>query len=242
MGMGNIRSFNFHILPYCFHLIYNRISCINLSPSSSPSAPTPTINLIRSDGHVTIYHSPTPASLPMRQFPKHLICDSDSFFLGQPIPALSASDTLQLGRNYFLLPSHLFQSVLSFLTLTSFASQHHAFKSPTRRRPFDILKTASGSVQIRVSDEFIQSLMIGKEHKDDDGEAGKKRLCSTPELEKDYQMLVVGGKRFKDWKPKLETIEEKERRKIGGGGFGMRKKKKSSHSQSQASRSATKEL
>ncbi|KAL6001005.1 hypothetical protein ACLOJK_006732 [Asimina triloba] len=163
---GHYRSFNFQILPYCFHLIYNHISCINLSPSSSSPTPTPTINLIHSDSHVTIYQRPTLASLPMRQFLKHLICDSDSF-LGQPIPVLSASDTLQLARNYFLLPSHLFQSVLSSLALTFFASRHHALKFPTCRRPFDILKTGSSSVQIRVFDEFIQSLMVRKERKDD---------------------------------------------------------------------------
>lgn len=75
--------------------------------------------------------------------------------------------------------------------------------------------------------------MVREERKEEAEEAGKKRLCSTPELEKDYQMLVAGWKRLKERKPKLETIEEKGRRKIGGGGFGMRKREKSSsHSRS----------
>ncbi|XP_058092832.1 uncharacterized protein LOC131239243 [Magnolia sinica] len=221
-----IKFLSFHMLPYCFHLISNHITCLSLPPSHSPA---PTIKLIKSDGHIDIYHRPIPASDLMRQFPKHLICDSDSFFLGQRIPALSATDTLQLGHNYFLLPSHLFQSVLSFITVASFASSS---KKPATCRPFDVHKTPSGTLQIRVSDEFIDSLL----YEGEEGEKTKKekvgRVCSTPELEKDYTRLV-GCERFKEWRPKLETINEKERRKLGG--FGMRRRKKSQNKGSQTS-------
>lgn len=53
----------------------------------------------------------------------------------------------------------------------------------------------------------------------------KGRVCTTPELEKDYTMLV-GCRRSKEWKPKLETIKEKEKEKKKHRTFGIKRKEK----------------
>ncbi|XP_043714504.1 F-box protein At1g47056-like [Telopea speciosissima] len=88
----------------------------------------------------------------------------ESFYIGQKIQALSEDDQLQPGHNYFLLPKHFFHSVLSFVTIaSSFASssKQQAFlkKAASCGQAFDIQRTPSGSLQIRVSDEFIPKLM-----------------------------------------------------------------------------------
>ncbi|XP_058103549.1 uncharacterized protein LOC131247127 [Magnolia sinica] len=220
----------------------NHIACIHQLPPHP--APARTIKLIKSDGHVKIYDRPIAASELMLQFPKHLICHSDSFFIGQKIPALSATDHLKLGHKYFLLPTHFFQSVLSFVTIASIASSSSPIPpSPSSKkadfikkaalcRPFDIHKTPSGMLQIRVSDEFISKLMEEGRIKGEDEEGEeensrtkpKGRVCTTPELEKDY-IRLVGFRRSKEWKPKLETIrEKKERRKFSS--FGIKRRKK----------------
>ncbi|KAJ8759409.1 hypothetical protein K2173_006929 [Erythroxylum novogranatense] len=153
----------------------------------------------------------------MMQFPKHLVCSSDSLYIGQKIPSLSQNDRLQLGRNYFLLPKHCFQSVLSFVTIASFTSSHMSALRHT--------KSPSGCLRIRVSDEFIiwQLMEQGKlseSEEEKDNNSTRSRVCSTPQLRRDYSQLV-GSQR---WKPKLETIKEKgKKRKLSS--FGMKKKK-----------------
>ncbi|XP_010249366.1 PREDICTED: uncharacterized protein LOC104591916 [Nelumbo nucifera] len=229
-----IKLFNFHMIPWCFHLMGNYVSCVQL-PSETP---VETIKLIKSDGLVKIYHRPINVSELMLEFPKHLVCHSDSFYIGQKIPALSENDELKLGHKYFLLPKHFFQSVLSFVTIASFASfpsqsssssnisKHEFVKKAANCQPFDFQKTPSGSLQIRVSDEFISKLMIEGKIKDDQGEddnhsKSKNRVCTTPQLQKDYTQLV--GSRSRQWKPKLEPIRESERRKLSS--FSMKRRK-----------------
>ncbi|RZC60417.1 hypothetical protein C5167_022168 [Papaver somniferum] len=232
----------------CVPLIWNHISCIHIRGEEGHQQPQPqqqgggttTIKVIKSDGLVKIYHKPINASDLMTEFPKHLICHSDSFYIGQKIQALSEKDKLQLGHKYFLLPQHLFQSVLSFVTIASFAaasksssqvspltttpssvsSTNSVLTDKVRKnadvlnkvkscQPFDIRKTASGSLQIRVSDEFISKLMESPSSVKEDDEKNedrvKQRICNTPQLQKDYSQLVGCSKQ---WKPKLETISE----------------------------------
>ncbi|KAJ4828509.1 hypothetical protein Tsubulata_020340 [Turnera subulata] len=221
------------------------MSCTHLRPKSQAE----TIKLIKSDGLVKIYDRPIHVSELMLQFPKHLVCRSDSFYIGQKIPALSENDQLQLGHKYFLLPKHCFQSVLSFVTIASFASscalqvQSSSFRDSRKAllkkaaavQPFDIQKSASGCLRIRVSDEFISQLMEegtireGTEEDEEEGSSSGKetsKVCTTAQLQKDYTMLV--GPRM--WKPKLETIKEKEKRKLSS--FGIKRRKKSQPSKS----------
>ncbi|GAV82596.1 DUF4228 domain-containing protein [Cephalotus follicularis] len=233
-----IKLLNLQMIPWCFPLLGSHLSCLHLQPEP----PVGTIKLIRSDGLVKIYHRPIHVSELMLEYPKHLVCRSDSFYIGQKIPSLSEDDKLQLGHKYFLLPKHCFQSVLSFVTIASFAassqsqtpsripstayrdSRNAFLKKAATCQPFDIQKSPSGCPRIRVSDEFISQLMEEARIKEDDVESSsnpKSKVCTTPQLQKDYEQLVV----LRQWKPKLETIKEKEKRKLSS--FGMKRRKKS---------------
>uniref|UniRef100_A0A5K1AJP1 DUF4228 domain-containing protein n=2 Tax=Nymphaea colorata TaxID=210225 RepID=A0A5K1AJP1_9MAGN len=212
-------------------------SCLQLPPEPSPLR---TVKLIQSDGVVKVYHHAVNASELMHEFPKHLVCHSDSFCIGRKIPALSADEELQLGHKYFLLPKHFFQSVLSFVSLASLASSSsRVVKNVAGIRPFDISKTPEGSLQIRVSDEFIAKLMEeGKVKEEDEGtnrkthqqqrkqvQPIKGKVCTTAQLQKDYTQLV--GYRSQQWKPKLETIRESEKKSSRfSRPFGIKRRKK----------------
>ncbi|KAF9607013.1 hypothetical protein IFM89_030432 [Coptis chinensis] len=216
--------------------------------------PRRVVKLIKWDGVVNIYHQPINASELMLQFPKHLVCHSHSFYIGQKIPPLSPNDKLQLGHSYFLLPVHFFESVLSFVTIASSfnikqlvsSSSPSSLKSGNKQavaiancQPFDIKKTPSGSLQIRVSDEFLSKLLEqrrqpaeGQEEEKDmtmtknnigSSSSSRGRICSTPELQRDYTQLVSS----RSWKPKLDTIKESKRRKIYSSSFGIKRRKKS---------------
>ncbi|PIN12142.1 hypothetical protein CDL12_15249 [Handroanthus impetiginosus] len=143
-----------------------------------------------------IYDRPIKAWELMEEFPKHMVCRSDCFYIGQKTPALSHHDCLQPGHNYFLLPANFFQSALSFTTFIRCRS------SVSGRPPFEVEKTPSGSLRIKVTEEMIMQQQI-----DEKVEAEKMiRVCTTPQLRKDYELLV--GRRH-HWKPKLDTIAEK---------------------------------
>ncbi|KAK9276263.1 hypothetical protein L1049_005794 [Liquidambar formosana] len=231
------------MIPWCFQFMGSHVSCMQLQAEP----PVETIKLIKSDGLVKIYHRPIHVSDLMLEFPKHLVCRSDSFYIGQKIPPLSEHDQLQLGQKYFLLPQHFFQSVLSFVTIASIVSSQpqqsplpsssfskNAFlRKASNCQPFHIHKAPSGCLRIRVSDEFISQLMeegkIQGEEEDEtcststpNNNKSRGRVCTTPQLQKDYTQLV--GSR--QWKPKLETIREtSEKRKLSS--FGMKRRKKS---------------
>lgn len=230
-----IRFLNLHIVPVCFHLLGNHMSSTHLRPKSQVE----TVKLMKSDGLVRIYDRPVHVSELMLEFPKHLVCRSDSFYIGQKIPALSENDQLQLGQKYFLLPKHCFQSVLSFVTIASFNSSSSLQPSSSLRdsrtallkkaatcQPFDIQKSSSGGLRIRVSDEFISQLMEEGRTRDVEEEGSSSseqtgKVCTTAQLQKDYTLLV--GSR--PWKPTLDTIKEKETRKLSS--FGLKRRKTS---------------
>ncbi|XP_022740433.1 uncharacterized protein LOC111292362 [Durio zibethinus] len=215
-----IKLLNLHTIPWCFHLLSNHISCFHLQPEP----PLGDIKLIKSDGLVNIYGRPINVSELMTEFPNHMVCRSDSFYIGQKIPALSEDEQLQLGHKYFLLPRQFFQSVLSFVTIASFAnasslqssreSKNALLKKAAACEPFHIDKSSSGCLRIRVSDEFIWQLMEEGRMKDHTEESWS-RVCTTLALQKQYAQLVGSY----HWKPKLETIKE------------MEKRRKKSHSQ-----------
>lgn len=263
--MGIYKFLNLQMIPWCFQLMGNHISCVQLQPEPSPPPPSSaaaadddagTVKLILSDGLVKTYHQPVLASELMVQFPKHLVCRSDSFYIGQKIPALSEHDFLQLGHKYFLLPQQFFQSVLTFVTIASFvASQKPQDPSPVPRdvnscrnaflrkaagcQPFDIQRTPSGCLRIRVSDEFISQLMeegrrVEKEASNESGGEQKpiRRVCTTPQLERDYSQLVGSSRR---WEPKLETIRESDKKSRSSSSFGMKRRKKPPSSPSKVS-------
>ncbi|KAL4360657.1 hypothetical protein GQ457_04G034080 [Hibiscus cannabinus] len=207
--------------PWWFRLMSNHFSCLH----HRREPPRRTLKVISCDGRVAVYDRPVHVSELMSQFPKHMICRSDSLYIGRKIPPLAMDDKLRLGHNYFLLPQKSFQSALSFVTVASFANARYSSprssnKKPAACQPFHVEKTESGCLRIRVSDEFIRELM--EESETEDGVIS--RVCTTPQLQKQYALLVGPSRR--DWKPKLETINEKKKkkkRKILG--FGLKRKR-----------------
>ncbi|MQL91402.1 hypothetical protein Taro_024011 [Colocasia esculenta] len=217
-------------LRLCFQVMGSSDLCDHPDPPASRAAagakaPALCIRLIRADGRVEVYHRKVRAAELMKEHPSHLVCRSDAFTIGQRIPALAEGDQLQPGHAYFLLPLHFFQSVLSFVTLASSfaraaaaaAAASNGSASPLLQRPFEVHKTPSGKLQIRVSDDFIRRIQEAQEAGDGGGGAGQGsggggRVCTTVALEKDYWQLVVGC-RERQWKPKLETITESERKR-----------------------------
>ncbi|KAK4772332.1 hypothetical protein SAY86_014107 [Trapa natans] len=223
------------MLPLCFYVMRT-----HHAEEEEEEPPMDPVKLIRPDGHVSVYHKPVQASEVMSEFPKHLVCHSDSFYIGQKVQAMSEHDQLQLGQKYFLLPSHFFQSVLSFVAIASFvASQSPAApisgvmkKAAAQNQLFEVQKAPSGGLRIRISDEFISRLMEegAAAGVDDDACGGSgERLCTTAQLEKDYKQLV-GGSRVQQWKPKLEAIKERSEKKKKKGlisrSFGIKRGKK----------------
>lgn len=218
------KSLSLQMLPWCFHMVTGQDS-----DAAHPTRSDP-IRLVGSDGQVIVYHRPVSAAELMKEHPCHLICRSDSFFIGQKVPALSAGERLQPGQSYFILPSQFFHSVLSFVSLASSLlvsnTQNNGKKMPALR-PFDIQKTPAGALQIRVCDEFL----VNKVKEEEVERRG--RVCSSAELEKEYKELCC--KVIKKWRPRLDVVMEgAERRSKGRGkkgflvfsGFVRRRRKK----------------
>ncbi|KAK1422405.1 hypothetical protein QVD17_25502 [Tagetes erecta] len=192
------------------------------------------IKVFKPDGEINLYHKPIMVSEVMTD--EYMVCRSDSFYIGQKIPPLSQHDRLQPGHTYFLLPVHLFHSVLSFVTIASFTSsslssssskEHEDVNSNMKMKaaflkkaaasscsPFDIQKTPLGTLRIRVSELFLSQLIMDKQASTRQGQeligdsqpSADHLLCTTPQLHKEYTQLVVGSRR--GWKPKLEMIKE----------------------------------
>lgn len=225
-----------HTLAWCLYLFGRHLSCVHhLPPHFSSSSPLPpqqiNVIVVGSDSGVKVYNRAVAATELMAEFRMHLICNTDPFFIGQKVPVLSETDALKLGQRYFMLPRHFFQSVLSFASIPSIAVASAQYSSPnipsgkkaaacSYKPAFDVVKTSSGSVQIKVSDEFVlrltekrkvrvdgeEAAMLGA--KDADIECWKGGLlCTTPQLRKDYSQLV-GWRRSAQWRPKLDTIRE----------------------------------
>ncbi|KAL8519906.1 hypothetical protein ACS0TY_010731 [Phlomoides rotata] len=208
MGKIKINQIITAPFPRCFH----GISCAHLPPAEddtdgsrsrrrrSSRKAAAVIKLIKSDGGVKIYDRPIKAWELMEEYPKHLVCRSDCFYIGQITPALSDHDRLLPGNNYFLLPANFFQSALTFATLIRCRSA-----VPGKSPPFEVEKTASGGLRIKVTEEMVMQYQKAQA----EAAAAAERIigvCNTPQLRKDYELLV--GRRLQ-WKPKLDTISEK---------------------------------
>ncbi|KAI3414647.1 uncharacterized protein J3R85_016064, partial [Psidium guajava] len=156
----------------------------------------------------------------MFEFPDKMVCHAGSFFLGRPIPALALDDPLVRGETYFVLPLDCFPSHGSATTLStsSLAALGSASPRPGPMSfggggPFEYIKGEDGRVSIKVVPEFIARLItrgegIGGDVNGNNGSVSpcSGPLCSTPELQKQYEQLV--GPREQVWSPKLETISE----------------------------------
>lgn len=162
------------------------------SSSSSSSSASNIVKVVKWEGGVKRYTGSIKVGEVTMAFPKHMVCRSDSLYIGQKIPSLSDHSLLQPGHTYFLLPSHLFNSALSFVTVASILSSknknNNSMISRNRNRntittrklglgtapaascpqPFLVQKSPSGCSRMRVSDEFIIAHLIYNNNDDDD--------------------------------------------------------------------------
>lgn len=206
-------------------------SCFPQPPSTPSPCPSPprelaeekqqqqqqqqAVRLVGCDGQVLTFRRPVTARELMQQHPRHLVCRSDALLIGEKIPAVGPAEELQPGQAYFLLPAHLFHSVLSFVSLASslllLLSTAPASSEPggkKQHRPFELLRTDSGTLQIKFSDDFLVDDKDAKDTSDAAQAAEKPAVLRGDErLEKEYEELVGYGK-ARRWAPKLETIEE----------------------------------
>lgn len=172
------------------------------------------IKLVFNDGTTRTVTGKRLAGEIMFEFPECMICDADSFFIGQPIPSLGINDKLKNGDTYFVLPLDSFTNkVLSASSLASLGNNNNNpnkrtqvnFKNPA----FQYIKGSNGRVLIKVAPAFmIKLLQRGKEEEEDCASTSTSPnfLCSTPELKKHYEQLV--GSKGQIWSPKLDTISE----------------------------------
>jgi hypothetical protein len=172
------------------------------------------VRLVGCDGRVRAYRPPVTARELMQQHPRHLVCRADALLIGEKIPAVAPGEELQPGQAYFLLPAHLFRSVLSFVSLasslllllsTSAAAGPGGGGKKQARRPFDLCRTASGTLQIKFSDDFLVGAGAVEEREEEKPRPAVLR--GDERLEKEYEELVGYGK-ARRWAPKLEPIEE----------------------------------
>jgi hypothetical protein len=178
--------------------------------SAKPSADqaAAVVRVVGCDGQVRSYRPPVTAREVAQAHPRHLVCRADALLIGERIPAVAAAEELQPGQAYFLLPAHLFRSALSFVTLASslilLLSSPEGGGKPPRHRPFELCRTAAGTLRIKFSDEFLVGAGA-----DGEGKEGKEArvMRGDRRLEKEYEGLV-GYRKSRRWAPKLETIQE----------------------------------
>ncbi|RLM58972.1 uncharacterized protein C2845_PM18G08410 [Panicum miliaceum] len=210
------------------HLHAPAPSCFPQPPSPSPCPSPPAedqlppppehqqkegkvVRLVGCDGRVRAYPPPVTARELMQQHPRHLVCRADALLIGEKIPAVAPGEELQPGQAYFLLPAHLFRSVLSFVSLASSlllllsTTSSAAAAGKGAGRPFELHRTASGTLQIKFSDDFLVG--GGGGAPEDEARREPAVLRGDARLAKEYEELVGYGK-SRRWAPKLETIEE----------------------------------
>ncbi|KAM7502442.1 hypothetical protein LguiB_001346 [Lonicera macranthoides] len=185
-----------------------------ISPCCHPCS-TSFVKLIFWEGTTRVLtgHGRRLAGEIMFEFPDRMVCHADSFFIGQPVPALAIDDELSTGQTYFVLPLDCFAcNVVSASSFASLGSSPNKSTAPVNFKdcPFQYIKGSNGRVLIKVMPEFIVKLMTRgnkeSEGHGDDLSPNNSSLCTTPELKKHYDMLV--GSREQLWSPKLDTISE----------------------------------
>ncbi|XP_068661462.1 uncharacterized protein [Aristolochia californica] len=181
-----------------------------ISPCCYPSSKS-SVKLIFWEGTTMVITGKCLAGEIMFQFPDRIVCHADSFYIGQQVPALSLDDELMMGQTYFVLPVDLFAcKVLSAKSLVSLASAPNRTPINFGNAPFQYLKGPNGRMLIKISPEFIIRIISETGAVKAEAETRTSPLCSTPELQKHYAMLVASKEQV--WSPKLETIAEKNAR------------------------------
>ncbi|XP_078446933.1 DUF4228 domain protein [Wolffia australiana] len=168
------------------------------------------VKLIFWGGHVRLLRRSQPAGELLFEFPDHVICPADAFFIGRHVTTLSLDDVLVAGRSYFVIPvDRVPQRALTPASIAALSPAPRSRGGVTglvgENSPFEYLNDAEEGLLIRVKPEFMEKVMGQREEG-----GGSSPLCTTPELQKHYQQLV--GPRDQPWSPKLETIAERKAR------------------------------
>ncbi|XP_020107381.1 uncharacterized protein LOC109723437 [Ananas comosus] len=227
-----LKSANLQMVPGCFAAAWRPSSAAAAADSDFsadddeklPPArpPSNSILVVGADGAVRVYECPVSAAEVMTDNPCHLVCRADAAFtIGQKVPALSAADRLLPGHSYFLLPSHFFHSVLSFVSLASSlllagGNGNGNGNGGGKVRPFRIRRSPTGALQIIVCDQLLmnsdkntmKSTAEENEKEMTSSCGGSSRVCTDEALEKEYREMVK-ARRERRWTPKLATIGEK---------------------------------
>ncbi|XP_047054200.1 uncharacterized protein LOC124660430 [Lolium rigidum] len=146
----------------------------------------------------------------------HVVCPSDCFFVGLPIPITPPTERLLPGRTYFVLPaarlspgwpSDKAPPVLTAATLAALSGGEKRLSlAGPGDCPFEYVKGGAAPL-IRVLPEFIEKVITCDGASDGAVRRGKcgvaaaaasaTELCSTPELKRHYAQLV--GPRTRPW-------------------------------------------
>ncbi|CAN6443997.1 unnamed protein product [Victoria cruziana] len=189
----------------CFHPLEGG------SKTQPSAASASTVRLFFADGKSRVLQGNQPASGVMVEFPDCNVYHAESFFIGRRVPPVDLSDVLLAGRTYFVLPVDRFNcsALLTASSLASLASSptastlnHHNIWS-LGDSPFEYVKGSDGRRAIKVCPDFIVGVL---KKAGEVAAAAGGTLCSSPELQRQYTMLV--GSKNQGWSPKLETITE----------------------------------
>ncbi|KAJ4836059.1 hypothetical protein Tsubulata_008960 [Turnera subulata] len=80
-----------------------------------------TAKVIHMDGRLQEFKQPIKASHLLTQNPKHFLCSTESMYVDHHLPQVPATEELQLGQIYFLMPLSKSRAPLSLQELCSLA-------------------------------------------------------------------------------------------------------------------------
>ncbi|KAF0907361.1 hypothetical protein E2562_015857 [Oryza meyeriana var. granulata] len=172
----------------------------------------------------------------MKHAGRLVVCRADGFRLGRPAPVLAIEDRLEAGATYLVLPVDRLPQGRDVVTAASLAALTYdralgaaaaggggvPLLAGSARSPFEYVKDDGGRTVIKVTEEFIVKAVTGRRPPGGRGRGGGEAegddahgpaLCSTPELRKHYEQLV-GATRGRPWSPRLETINERNGRRV----------------------------
>lgn len=136
------------------------------------------------------------------------VCAADSFFLGRPILWLFMDDPLLPGQTCYVLPIDFFPCINDDRVITS-SSIASLWRSSSSAARLECIRDSDGKVLIKVFSDFITRLILQRNNicNNENSVGGPNTtLCDTPELKKQYDLLV--GSKGQAWSPKLDTIKE----------------------------------
>uniref|UniRef100_A0A1D1XQ74 Leucine--tRNA ligase n=1 Tax=Anthurium amnicola TaxID=1678845 RepID=A0A1D1XQ74_9ARAE len=178
-----------------------------------------TVKLVFWGGATRLLSETQLAGKLMFEFPDHIVCHADSFYIGRAVPVLGIQDDLLVGDTYFVIPiDRLPCHVLTAASLSTLSAGPKGSAIDFGECPFEYVKGADGKMLIKVAPHFMERIMSSQGNCGDrkrvgcssDTSSGNGNdggaLCSTPELQKHYAQLV--SPRSQQWSPKLETISE----------------------------------